>query len=56
MFFAASIHYRAILDEFDSQEGLRRLLNTLRALVAQLRAAQLPDLRMERQVSSARRT
>jgi hypothetical protein len=37
MFFATSINYRAMLREFDAQDGLRRLLNMLRALVAQLR-------------------
>lgn len=50
MFFAACIHYWAVLDEFDAQQGPRRLLNALRALVAQLRSTQLQDLRMERQV------
>ena len=37
MFLASALHYRAVLQEFDAQEGLRRMLNTLRALVAQLR-------------------
>ena len=37
MFLATSLHYRAVLCEFDAQDGLRRILNTLRALVAQLR-------------------
>ena len=37
MFLATSVHYRAVLREFDTQDGLRRVLNILRALVAQLR-------------------
>ena len=37
MFLATSVHYRAVLREFDAQDGLRRVLNILRALVAQLR-------------------
>ena len=40
MFVAASVNYRAVLEEFDAQDGLRRLLNTLRALVAQLRCGE----------------
>ena len=40
MFIAASVNYRAVLEEFDAQDGLRRLLNTLRALVAQLRCGE----------------
>ncbi len=36
------------------QDGVRRLLNLLRALLTSLRSANPPDLRMERQVETAR--
>ncbi|MEW5311080.1 MAG: hypothetical protein WDW38_002823 [Sanguina aurantia] len=52
MFLAATLHFRVILDEFDAQDGIRRLLNTLRAAVRLLRTnGTPPDLRLERQLA-----
>ncbi|KAG2449728.1 hypothetical protein HYH02_005255 [Chlamydomonas schloesseri] len=50
-FLSSVMTFPAALREFQAQDGLRRMVNLLRALLTSLRAASLPpDLRMERQV------
>jgi len=50
LFFALSLHVRAVLEAFDAQEGLRRLLSPLSNLLALQRAGSAADLRTERGV------
>jgi hypothetical protein len=51
MFFEMAVHFRAVLEEFEAQGGVRTLLNCLRSVCLLLRNAQLAELRLERQVA-----
>ncbi|KAK9811850.1 hypothetical protein WJX72_011159 [[Myrmecia] bisecta] len=50
LFLGAALHFRAVLDAFDRQDGLRRLLALLRTCVLLLRGANAADIRVEKQV------
>jgi hypothetical protein len=51
MFFEMAVHFRAVLEEFEAQGGVRTLLNCLRSVCLLLRNSQLAELRLERQVA-----
>lgn len=50
-FFSLTMHFKVVLGEFDAQEGLKRLLSTLRNLVALQRSGNISDARNEKPVS-----